>query len=260
MLLKVNILIMKKRNKNKAPQGHAKDRVCKPAKTTNESKAHQHGSRSKIWSSFKKLILWLGSAGFLVGMSSVVYEYYNRDIKLEFVKALSNGYEFTLSNNSPTDQLIESFRVIPPSKQKIIYKITEDIYGTVGKDGVSLPGGPNMYVPAAEFKELDKQIISSKSKIQFRLPPLADRQWLQPEAALIDFEFSTVSRNTFLNKVEKIAITIGLIEQKNTASFLVLNNYWTPVKTGTLKDAIGQACRDNSELSKLEICKIESLK
>ncbi len=250
---------MKKRNKNKAPQGHSKDRAHRPVKTANESKALQHGSRSNIRSPFKKLFLWLGSAGFLVGMFSVVYEYCDGDIKLEFVKALSNGYEFTLSNNSPTDQLIESFRVLPPSKQKVIYKITEDIYGTVGKDGISVPGGPNMYVPAAEFKELDKQVINSKSKIQFRLPPLADRQWLQPEAALIDFEFSTVSRNTFLNKVEKTAIAIGFKEQKSTASFLVLNNYWTPVKTGTLKDAIGQACRDNSELSKLEICNRESL-
>lgn len=241
---------MGKRKNNKFSRTRSTKRVEKPFRDITFIN-RMHG----IWSRFKGLILWLGSAGFLVLFATTAYKYLDGDVRLEFSKALSSGYEFILHNNGPADQVVEEFRVlVPTKKQDVIYKLTEGIYASVDENGIELPGGP-VYMPAAEFKEIDGQVIKGNSKIQFRLPPLADRLWLQPVAVLLNIEYTTISRNQILQKIEKLARNIGFKEKKVTVGFLVLNNYWTPVRVGNLQDAITQACRDNRMLSNLEICK-----
>ncbi len=210
---------------------------------------------SGMWSRIKGLILWLGAAGFLVLLATEAYKYFEADVRLEFSKALSSGYEFILHNDSPADQVVEKFRVLLPTKeQDMIYKITKDIHASIDKNGVEFPGGP-FHMPAYEFKELDGQVVKGNSKIQFRLPPLADRSWLEPQAILLNIEYSTISQNHILQQIDKLIRNIGIKEKKVTIEYLVLNNYWTPVKAGNLRDAITQFCREEGMLSNFGICK-----
>lgn len=209
-----------------------------------------------------KILLWIkkyfaiGVSGFFIVTLSFIYDFLKSDVQIYFDRSIPNGYEFNFKNTKPSDQQIISFRVLPPIKQEVIYEVIDNIYSTINKDGsVSIPGGPNIFVPAAEFKELDGVVLPSKSQYTFRLPPLSDRSWLEIKAALIDIEFSTVSNNYLLNKIEELAYTLKIIDLKKRVSFLVVNNYWTQVKTGSLNDAISQACRESSSLSKISICK-----
>ncbi|WP_435626335.1 hypothetical protein [Candidatus Ferrigenium straubiae] len=163
-----------------------------------------------------------------------------------------------MTNVGPSDRVIEKFRVKPPLGQQVIYKITQDIYAKFENGKVVLPGGPDTYIPAAEFKELNGQVISAKSQLKFRLPPLSDRSWLEPEAALIRIEYSSVQKNQALRAIEKALRALSIKESSATVDFLVLQNYWTPVKSGVLKDAIDQACRENSSVAKFEVCRSRS--
>lgn len=206
-----------------------------------------------------KLWLWLGASGFLLAATGASFDYINGELQLSYSQALGSAYELVMSNTGPSDRVIEEFRVKPPLGQQVIYKITQDVYANVENGEVVLPGGPDTYVPAAEFKELDGQTISAKSQIKFRLPPLSDRSWLEPEAALVKIEYSSVPKNVTLRMIEGILRAASLKQPSTTAEFLVLHNYWTPVKSGVLKDAISQACRENSTVAKFEVCRSRSL-
>lgn len=209
-------------------------------------------------SAAKKVWLWLGASGFLLAATGASFDYINGELQLSYSQALGSAYELVMSNTGPSDRVIEKFRVKPPHGQQVIYKITQDIYANVENGQVILPGGPDTYVPAAEFKELDGQTISGKSQLKFRLPPLSDRSWLEPEAALVKIEYSSVPKNEALRIVEKVLRAVSLKQPDTTSDFLVLHNYWTPVKSGVLKDAISQACRENSSVAKFEVCRSRS--
>lgn len=199
---------------------------------------------------------WLGSTGLILAALTAWFTYLARDVELGFSKNLTLGYELQLKNTGPADQVVEKFRVLPPTGQQVIYKITEDVSGTFHPDGtVSLPGGNKMYVPAAEFKELDGKEIPAQSTLKFRVPPLADRSWVQPEAALVDIEYFVISKNPFLYRVESALRLVGLSSGQKKASFLVINNYWSPVQPGSIKSAIAQACREDAMIAKLSVCR-----
>lgn len=206
----------------------------------------------------KKLWIWLVASGFLLAATSTSFDYINGELQLSYSQALGSAYELVIANTGPSDRVIEKFRVKPPLGQQVIYKITQDIYANVENGKVILPGGPDTYVPAAEFNELDGQTISAKSQIKFRLPPLSDRSWLEPEAVLVKIEYSSVPKNVALHIAEEILRAASLKQHSTTVDFLVLHNYWTPVKTGVLKDAISQACRENSSVAKFEVCRSRS--
>jgi hypothetical protein len=232
----------KRRNSNPIPAPQPQSIVAKPA---------SFGTVKKLW-------LWLGASGFLLAATGASFDYINGELQLSYSQALGSAYELVMSNNGPSDRVIEKFRVKPPLGQQVIYKITQDIYANVENSNVIIPGGPDTYVPAAEFKELDGQTIAAKSQVKFRLPPLSDRSWLEPEAALVKIEYSSVPKNGILRVIEETLRTVSLTPPSTTADFLVLHNYWTPVKSGSLKDAISQACRENSSVAKFEVCRSRS--
>jgi hypothetical protein len=99
-----------------------------------------------------------------------------------------------------------------------------------------------LFSRTTEFRELDGKDLSAGSTMKFRIPPLADSTWVQPEATLVNIEYSVISKNPALNTVEVILRLVGLSSGNKKASFLVLNNYWTPVQPGSIQSAITQAC------------------
>lgn len=159
-----------------------------------------------------------------------------------------------MTNTGPTDRVIDKFRVKPPLGQQVMYKVTQDIVATLKNGKVSIPGGAYSFVPAAEYKDLDGQIVSANSQLKFRLPPLSDRSWLEPEAALIEIEYVSHPNSFVLRGFEKALEFFSVMDSTTTVDFLVLKNYWTPVKTGVLKEAISQACREDASISKTDIC------
>lgn len=212
------------------------------------TKAPQFGVAKKLW-------LWLGASGFLLAGVSAIYDYINGELQVSYSQPLGSAYELVISNTGSSDRVIERFRVKPPLDQEVIYKVTQDIYADVENGRIVLPGGNGSYVPAAEFKELDGHTISAKSQMKFRLPPLSDKSWLEPEAAIVNIEYSSYPKNRILGIIEKSLVSISLKNSDNTAGFLVLQNYWTPVKSGVLKDAISQACRENNSGARFEVCR-----
>src|SRR5262249_9882592 len=116
-----------------------------------------------------------------------------------------------------------------------------------------------MYIPAAEFRELDGKELSAGSTMKFRIPPLIDRTWFQPEAILVNIEYSVISKNPVLKTVEVILRLVGLSSGNNTASVLGRNNYWTPLPPCSIQSAITQACRENITIARLSVCQDEVL-
>jgi hypothetical protein len=173
-------------------------------------------------------------------------------VRVEFAKSLEHGYEFAILNNGPSDQLIEQFRIVSPTTQrgqKIIGRITKDVYATVDNGEVVLPGGNSWFLPAGDFRELDGVVIPANSKVPFRLPLLVDRSWIQIIAILLDIEYSTISQNLLLREVEKVLRAIGISSYNKRISFLVAYDYWMPVNAETVQDAINIVCREDMNMT-----------
>lgn len=201
------------------------------------------------------LLTFLAGSGILVALLAVSYQYYAGNVSLEFVQPVGRGYEFQFKNDTPSDRTVKTFRVDPPSPQKIVYKITEDVYADVdGRGQVTLPGGNISYVPAAEFKELDGQRLSANSSLKFRVPPLSSRSWMAPEATIVDVRFELESANPALAAIEKLLDTIGLHSRTRTIRYLVIENYWAVSYSASLGEAIRVFCRDNDSMAKSSIC------
>lgn len=216
---------------------------------------HDAGARKYLHQS-KRAVLWLGSAGFLTFVFAYLVDYLGRDVRLDYSQALESGYEFVIRNDGPSDQLIKSFRLKPPVHQDIIYKTTEDVRAIQNPDGtVTLPGGNLTWIPAYQFRGLDGLVLRAKTEKKFRLPPLSSQSWVKPEAALIDFEFVAVSQNNLLQLIERGLSFIGLNNSTRHVSFMVIDNYWTPVASGKYKDAIDQACTEQQSLAQTRICR-----
>lgn len=199
----------------------------------------------------KKIILWGISAGFATIIISSMIDYFGREIRLEYSKSLSSGYEFVLKNDGPSDQEIQSFRMKPPNKQSVIYETDRDILVPY-KDGKVLL--PETWVPAYEYRGNDGLILAAKTEKKFRLPPLASEVWALPSALLVEFEIKTNSQNVVLRAIEKTLDYLNLQTNLTSVSFMVIRNYWTPVATGKFKDAVGEACRENILLAGDPLC------
>lgn len=209
---------------------------------------------SRIWRS----IQWLGAAGFLVAAFNVTYQYFGSNVQLEFIQPLSRGYEFQIKNDTPSDRTIKKFRVVIPVPQKSLYRITQDINVERNAKGETVfPGGNITHVPAAEFKELDGQKIVANSSMKFRLPPLAARSWLEPEASIIDIRYELEPTNPALQAIELLFGAIGIYSRDRTVRYLVLGNYWVVSQSASLNEAIRVACRDDESIAKISACNAE---
>jgi len=196
---------------------------------------------------------WLAGSGFVFGMANAGYDYIMGDLSLAYSKPIGQGYELIMANDGPFERVIDTFRVTFPPGQQVIYTVTQDTPMPFENGKVTMPGGPT-WVPAAEFKELDGQAIGAHSQLKFRVPPLSNKSWLLPQASLVSVHFSSLPANPLLNSVEKILRRLHLVDQEQVFDFLIVDNYWSPVKSGTLKDAITQACREDSNISSGETC------
>lgn len=207
-------------------------------------------------SRIRHTITWLASAGFLVAATTPAYQHFFGNVSVEFVQSLQRGYEFQLKNDTPSDRVVKKFRVMPPSEQQIIYKITKDIYGELDavNNTVSLPGGNIIEVPAARYKELDGRRVAANTSTKFRIPPLSDRTWAEPEASIIDLRLEIEPANAMLASIEKLLTVIGLHDKERTFRYLVINNYWVLASSSSVHEAIAVACREDQLISKLEVC------
>ena len=177
-------------------------------------------------------------------------------MSLEFVQALGRGYEFRLTNGTPADKTITRFRVVAPPRQQLIYHITQDIYAHQEPDGkAELPGGNLSYIPAVEYKELDGRKILANSDVKFRVPPLSDRPWMEPDAAIFSIKYETESSNPMLSSLEHVLSKVGLQSSSETIKYLVINNYWIPTSSNSPGEAIRIFCRDNEDLASAGICR-----
>lgn len=207
-------------------------------------------------SRIRHTITWLASAGFLVAATTPAYQHFFGNVSVEFVQSLQRGYEFQLKNDTPSDRVVKKFRVMPPNGQQVIYKITQDIYGELDtvNNTVSLPGGNISEVPAARYKELDGRRVAANTSTKFRIPPLSDRTWAEPEASIIALRFEIEPANVMLANIEKLLTVIGLHDKERMFRYLVINNYWVLASSSSVHEAIAITCREDQLISKLEVC------
>lgn len=198
---------------------------------------------------------WLGGTGILLSLLTVAYQYLLGNISLEYLQPLSHGYEFQIKNDTPSDRVVKNFRVDPPSSQQVVYKITQNVYAKENDNGqVTLPGGNVSYVPAAEFNELDGQLLLANSTTKFRIPPLSSRPWMEPEATIVDIKYELEPKNIVLHGFEDLLNVVGLRSAGRSVRYLVIGNYWTISHSKSLDEALRVACRDDDSLYKLGVC------
>ncbi|EMB4113389.1 hypothetical protein OI978_23550 [Serratia nevei] len=202
-----------------------------------------------------KVSAFLVGSGILMAILGATYQYFAGNVSLAFVQSVGRAYEFQLTNDTPSDRTVTSFRIIPPDVQQVIYKVTEDVYATRDEKGqITLPGGNQSYVPAAEFKELDGQRLSANASFKFRVPPLSNRTWMAPEAAIVDIRYEIDSSNPVLAAIEGIFDVLGFHSRQHTVRYLVIENYWTPSRSNSLNEAIRIFCRDSDTVAKSSSC------
>lgn len=200
--------------------------------------------------------MFLAGSGLLAMLVAGAYQYVEGSVSLEFVQALGRGYEFRITNATPADKTITHFRVVAPPRQQLIYHVTQDIYAHQDPDGkVELPGGNSSYIPAVEYKELDGREISANSDIKFRVPPLSDRPWMEPDAAIFNIRYEIESSNPVLSSLEGVLNAARLRSNEKTIKYLVVNNYWIPTSSDSSGEAIHIFCRDNEDLASAGICR-----
>jgi len=210
------------------------------------------GEKEKIRGAWK---LFVGS-GVLALLLTGVYQYAEGGVSLEFVRALGRGYEFQLKNGTPADKTVTRFRVVAPPSQHLIYHTTQDLYANRNADGsATLPGGNVSYIPATEYKELDGRQVSANSDIKFRVPPLSDRPWMEPDAAFFSIKYEIESTNPALSALEHILSAIGLRPKQEIIRYLVVNNYWIPTSSRSPQEAIRIFCRDNNDVASASMCR-----
>jgi hypothetical protein len=198
----------------------------------------------------------LVGSGVLALLLTGAYQYIEGSVSLEFVQALGRGYEFQIKNATPADKIVTRFRVVAPPHQHLIYRITQDTYAHQDPDGkVELPGGSFSYIPAVEYKELDGQGILANSDIKFRVPPLSDRPWMEPDAAIFSIRYEIESSNPMLSSLEHILNKTGLRSNEMAIKYLVVDNYWIPTNSDSPGEAIRIFCRDNEDLASAGICR-----
>jgi len=202
----------------------------------------EKNEEKKEWLSFL-----VGSGIFLVVLGSV-FQYLTSNVSLEFIQPVGRAYEFQLKNNTPSDRVVQSFRVDLPQEQMVISKLTEDVYVKMDEEGkVILPGGNKTYVPAAEFKELDGQVVSANSSLKFRIPPLMSRSSMSTEALIVDVRYETRPSRHVLACIENILDFAGIHLGRQNVRYLVIENYWTISRSTSINEALRVYCRDKEE-------------
>jgi hypothetical protein len=224
-----------------------KKKTLPPPRQQPKTSAHRH------W--VTGLLSLLAGSGILVALLGAVYQHYSGNVSLEFVQTIGRAYEFQLKNDTPSDRTVKKFRVEPPRTQKVIYKITEDMYAQINDQGqVRLPGGNISYVPAAEFKELDGQKLLANSSLKFRIPPLSSSSSMQPEATIVDIRFEIEAKNQTLATLDSFLDLTGIRSRARTIRFLVIENYWTISNATSPNEAIRVFCRENDSMANSSAC------
>lgn len=192
------------------------------------------------------LLVTTGGVGFLVAS---IYGYFVKDVTLDFIRPYGRYYIFQLNNETPVDQVVKSFSVMPPGPQSFIFKTTKDVYGDLDDNGsATLPGGNISSIPAVEFHELDGKDLPAHNVHKFRMPPLSSRDYMQPVAAIFEVQYDVIPTNRLLALVDVALRAVGLRNEKTKIRYLVVDNYWYETRSESLKEAIRIACRDDDSL------------
>lgn len=235
------------RNKNKRIKGRKRKM---PTQRKNDAPLKFKSFVTKA----KGALLWLSATGLFVMIANFIFSFLIGDVEVSYQKPAGRGYEFKLINKNSTDQIIESFRIAPDFKQEFVFKITNDVYGTLTENGVSIPGGNTTYMPAYEYKGMDGYILPAKSDITFRIPPLVARDYMQPEYIVVFVQYKTRSRNKFMNMIETALSTLNFRNREKKVKYLVVKNHWTPMSSDSPTTALKAACRDDDIFAKTSIC------
>lgn len=181
-------------------------------------------------------------------------DFLSGDVQIKSIVPMGREYEVELINNSPTDQIIEKFRILP--NNMFLYEITETIEAKVTEDGtIILPFGNDTIIPAMEYKSMDGYKFTSKSAQKFLIPPLVSKEYMSPSYMDVQIYYETRSQNFFLNIIENIFVFTHLKNRQHNLRYNVINNHWTPVSNDNQENVIKNACRDNDKLSNFNICK-----
>ncbi|MEM5458512.1 hypothetical protein VSR69_27210 [Paraburkholderia phytofirmans] len=173
---------------------------------------------------------------------------------VSFSKSLASGYEFTVLNDSQVSQTIESLRVMPKLGSTVVAVTTSKMYLRETSDGAELPYGNTSMVPAADFRDMDGQILRPQQRITFRVPPLVDWDKLKPEASLVDVTYQTEPTNFLLSLTARLAEGLTLMKLRFTNTYLVINDYWTPTNSSDTKAALAHACSEDVSLRQGALC------
>ncbi len=252
LILVVGNLVMAKRNKRRKQSKATKRKIAVKHSLSNEKTPFLRG----IFSSLKKTILWLVvTMGVVTVAVNFSYKFLTGDVEVKFIQPQGRGYEFNIANNSSTDQVIVSFRVLPDFSQELLFKTTKDFYMKQNGKGVLLPGGNISYVPAFEFKALNGSLVKANSDKKFRLPPLSSNSGLIPDAMVVYLEYETKSQNSTMAKLEELLSSINPRVGKKKVKYLVIDNYWTSIKSDNPIRAVKIACRDDDMFARSSVCK-----
>jgi hypothetical protein len=223
----------------------------KPAKRV---AAPPNRSWGKHLSRANAVFLWFAATGLLALATQFTFKYFTGEVEVFYQEPAGRGYEFRLTNNSSTAQVIESLKVVPDFEQEFVFKITENVYGSFTENGISIPGGNTSYMPAYEFEGMNGYIIPANSSTEFRIPPLVARDYMQPESVVVFIEYQTRSVNSVIGWLEERMKGLGIISNEKRKRFLVAENYWTPIGGDASLDAIKSACRDDDNFGKSSVC------
>lgn len=241
----------KKNNKSKTQRNKPKG----AGSTQQNNQAAHNKPHRGIWRFAKRVGQLVLATGMFTLLVNFAYDFLTGDVQVKYLKPSGRGYEFQLSNNNSVDQVIEQFRITPDPDQQFIFKINKDIYADVHKGGVSIPGGNTTYMPAYEYKEMDGYELGAKSAVNFRIPPLVARDYMVPEYIVVFAEYQTSPKNVYMKKIASLLNKLHLREAKQRQKYLIVDNYWTPIGTGNVVNAIQTACRDDDVFAKSESCR-----
>lgn len=230
--------------------------MAKKKRRSSRSKVKSKVARSprKTSGALKNVFLFLAGSGLLVFAAESGYSYWKGSVSIDYVKPTGRSYEFVITNDSPVEHVIESFRVYPDLDQSLIFTITEDVIATFDENGVDLPGGNETYIPAFEFKELDGFTIDGGSRKSFRVPPLSARSYYKPEAMLVFTEYQAYPSNKLLRTLERAFRFLGFGSSTKKNKYLVSGDFWSPVPLDQEVSALDSACRDTEWFSKSSEC------
>ncbi|AVB12499.1 MULTISPECIES: hypothetical protein [Pseudomonas syringae group] len=189
------------------------------------------------------------AVGFVSIAIATAYKFIVEDVSLTFVKPFGRYYVFELENESPSDQVIESFEVVFPAGQPLVARTTRDIYTNESDSGkVTLPGGNSGWIPTVEFTELNGQIVGANKKKKFRLPPASSIDYLRLEAAIFDVSYRTHPTSKLLKNIDAGLKWLGLKNTETKIRYIMVDNNWFPTASTSLNEALRLACRDDRSL------------